>query len=87
MTNNGYGGSCFCGAVEFTVSGEPAFAGYCHCASCRGWSAAPVNANAGQAVHAARGEWVRYSTPGTDGAEYIAICVPAFSPEAVRRDS
>jgi hypothetical protein len=37
-------GGCFCGAVEFTVSGTPAAAGYCHCASCRSWSAAPVNA-------------------------------------------
>jgi hypothetical protein len=37
-------GSCFCGAVQFTVSGEPAGMGYCHCESCRSWSAAPVNA-------------------------------------------
>lgn len=37
-------GGCFCGAVEFTVSGTPAAAGYCHCASCRSWSAAPINA-------------------------------------------
>jgi len=37
-------GSCFCGAVEFTVSGQPAAMGYCHCASCRHWSAGPVNA-------------------------------------------
>ncbi len=37
-------GSCFCGAVEFTVSGEPAAMGYCHCESCRHWSAGPVNA-------------------------------------------
>ena len=42
--NRAYRGSCFCGAVEFTVSGEPAAAGYCHCASCRSWSAGPVNA-------------------------------------------
>lgn len=35
---------CFCGAVEFTVSGEPAAMGYCHCESCRRWSAGPVNA-------------------------------------------
>jgi hypothetical protein len=42
--NRVYRGSCFCGAVEFTVSGEPAAAGYCHCASCRGWSAGPINA-------------------------------------------
>lgn len=39
-----YEGSCFCGAVRFTVSGEPAAMGYCHCDSCRQWSAAPVNA-------------------------------------------
>lgn len=37
-------GSCFCGAVQFTVTGEPAGMGYCHCASCRTWSASPVNA-------------------------------------------
>ena len=36
--------SCFCGAVEFTVSGEPVAMGYCHCESCRHWSAGPVNA-------------------------------------------
>ena len=39
-----YKGSCFCGAVKFTVSGEPAGMGYCHCESCRQWSAGPVNA-------------------------------------------
>ena len=39
-----YKGSCFCGAVQFTVRGEPAAAGYCHCESCRHWSAGPVNA-------------------------------------------
>jgi hypothetical protein len=39
-----FAGRCFCGAVEFTVSGEPAAMGYCHCESCRQWSAAPVNA-------------------------------------------
>jgi hypothetical protein len=45
MSNgNVYQGSCFCGAVRFTVSGEPAAMGYCHCESCRAWSAAPVNA-------------------------------------------
>lgn len=42
---------------------------------------------AGQAVVAAPGEWVRYSTPGPDGAEYVAICLPAFSPDSVHRDS
>ncbi len=39
-----YSGSCFCGAVQLKVSGEPAGMGYCHCESCRSWSAAPVNA-------------------------------------------
>jgi hypothetical protein len=39
-----YKTKCFCGAVEFTVSGEPVAMGYCHCASCRHWSAGPVNA-------------------------------------------
>jgi mannose-6-phosphate isomerase-like protein (cupin superfamily) len=41
---------------------------------------------AGQAVHARPGEWVRYSSPADGGAEYIAVCLPAFSPETVRRD-
>ncbi len=41
---NVYNGSCFCGAVQFTVCGEPVAAGYCHCESCRPWSAGPVNA-------------------------------------------
>jgi hypothetical protein len=39
-----YKGTCFCGAVEITVTGDPVGAGYCHCASCRSWSAGPVNA-------------------------------------------
>jgi mannose-6-phosphate isomerase-like protein (cupin superfamily) len=45
-----------------------------------------LDVKAGQAVIAHAGEWVRYSTPGEDGAEYIAICVPAFSMEQVHRD-
>src|SRR5438876_5255083 len=45
-----------------------------------------IEVNAGQAVIAHRGEWVQYSTPGPKGAEYIAVCVPAFSPKAVHRD-
>ncbi|HEX5049214.1 MAG TPA: GFA family protein [Gammaproteobacteria bacterium] len=39
-----YRGACFCGAVAITVAGEPLAMGYCHCASCRQWSAAPVSA-------------------------------------------
>jgi mannose-6-phosphate isomerase-like protein (cupin superfamily) len=44
-----------------------------------------VNVKAGQAVITRHGEWVQYSTPEPDGAEYIAVCVPAFSPETVHR--
>ncbi|MBP9175563.1 MAG: GFA family protein, partial [Rhizobiales bacterium] len=45
MTNaNTNKGKCFCGSVEFAVTGEPAAMGYCHCSSCREWSAGPVNA-------------------------------------------
>jgi hypothetical protein len=39
-----HSGQCFCGAVQIEVTGEPLGAGYCHCASCRSWSAGPVNA-------------------------------------------
>jgi mannose-6-phosphate isomerase-like protein (cupin superfamily) len=45
-----------------------------------------LNVNAGQAVVAQPGEWVQYSTPGPEGAEYIAVCVPAFSPQTAHRD-
>jgi hypothetical protein len=44
QTEKEYRGQCFCGAIEVRVSGAPAAAGYCHCASCRQWSAAPLNA-------------------------------------------
>lgn len=46
-----------------------------------------LKVRAGQAVVAAPGEWVRYSTPQPGGAEYIAVCLPAFSPETVHRDT
>jgi mannose-6-phosphate isomerase-like protein (cupin superfamily) len=45
-----------------------------------------LEVQAGQAVTCAPGEWIRYSTPGPEGAEYIAVCLPAFSPETVHRD-
>jgi len=45
-----------------------------------------LDVRAGQAVVTAPGEWVRYSSPEPDGAEYIAVCTPAFSPDAVHRD-
>jgi mannose-6-phosphate isomerase-like protein (cupin superfamily) len=45
-----------------------------------------LEVRAGQAVIAHAGEWVRYSTPDVEGAEYIAVCLPAFSMETVHRD-
>jgi hypothetical protein len=42
--NKRYTGSCFCGAVQIAVTGEPVLMGYCHCDSCHHWSAGPVNA-------------------------------------------
>jgi mannose-6-phosphate isomerase-like protein (cupin superfamily) len=48
--------------------------------------AGTLDVRAGQAVVAAGGEWVRYSTPEEGGAEYVAVCVPAFSPATVHRD-
>jgi hypothetical protein len=44
MSESSYSGSCFCGAVRLTVTGTPEAMGYCHCESCRRWSAGPVNA-------------------------------------------
>lgn len=46
-----------------------------------------IDVHAGEAVITQAGEWVRYSTPGAEGAEYIAVCLPAFSPATVHRDS
>jgi len=61
-TEQSYSGRCFCGAVELTVSGEPAAMGYCHCASCRHWSAGPVNAFT---------LWNPEAVKVTRGAEYV----------------
>jgi len=46
-----------------------------------------IEVEAGQAIVTAPGEWVRYSTPEEGGAEYVAVCTPAFSPETVNRDA
>jgi ethanolamine utilization protein EutQ (cupin superfamily) len=46
-----------------------------------------IVAEAGQALHVPAGEWVSYSTPGPEGARYVSVCLPAFSPETVHRDS
>lgn len=45
-----------------------------------------MDVRAGQAIVTAPGEWIRYSTPESDGAEYIAVCLPAFSMDTVHRD-
>jgi len=45
-----------------------------------------LDVHAGQAVVTSPGEWVRYSTPGAEGAEYVAVCLPAFSPDTEHRD-
>jgi len=58
-----YTGSCFCGAVQIRVTGEPAAMGYCHCASCRSWSAGPVNAFT---------LWKPEAMQVTKGADHIA---------------
>jgi mannose-6-phosphate isomerase-like protein (cupin superfamily) len=50
-------------------------------------SADTFHVKAGQAIIVHAGEWVRYSSPESSGAEYIAVCLPAFSPETVHRDS
>ena len=63
-----YKGACFCGAVEFTVSGDPAAAGYCHCGSCRTWSAGPPAAHA-MRCHAGL---VRRSPSGPEAAARTA---------------
>ena len=51
------------------------------------YEAGALEVRAGQAVVTNPGEWVRYSTPDPDGAEYVAVCLPAFSPGTVHRDA
>jgi len=46
-----------------------------------------IDVGAGEAVIAHKGEWVQYSTPGAEGAEYVAVCLPAFSMDTVHRDA
>lgn len=45
-----------------------------------------IDVRAGEAIIAHAGEWVRYDSPEAEGAEYLAVCLPAFSPDAVKRD-
>ncbi len=51
------------------------------------WKDGVLEVKAGQAIITPRGEWVRYSTPGPEGAEYIAVCLSAFDPAKVHRDA
>ena len=46
-----------------------------------------LDVRAGQAVTTRAGEWIRYSTPAPEGAEYVAVCLPAFAPDTVHRDA
>lgn len=69
-----YHGKCFCGAVEIEVTGEPEGMGYCHCASCREWSAGPVNAFS---------LWQPSAVEVTKGGQYLASY--AKSPGSVRK--
>jgi len=59
-----YLGSCFCGAVKLEVTGEPVGMGYCHCQSCRSWSAAPVNAFT---------LWKPDNVKVTEGAQFVGM--------------
>lgn len=63
-SDKSYQGACFCGAVQFTVTGEPAAMGYCHCDSCRTWSAGPINAFS---------LWKPESLKVTKGADKIGV--------------
>ena len=67
-------GSCFCGAVKFTMSGEPQAMGYCHCTSCRHWSASPVN---GFVL------WKSDAVKVTQGADQVGSY--AKTPQSVRK--
>jgi hypothetical protein len=63
MQDSEYTGTCFCGKVEIKVTGKPAAMGYCHCDSCRKWSAGPVNAFS---------LWPPHAVTVTRGAEQVA---------------
>ena len=67
-------GSCVCGAVKFTMSGEPAAMGYCHCTSCRQWSASPVNAFV---------LWKSEAVKVTQGADQIGSY--STTPQSIRK--
>ena len=72
--NQTHVGKCFCGAVEIKVTGEPVAAGFCHCESCRSWSAAPVNAFS---------LWKPEAVTVTRGAENVGTYHPRAKPAQV----
>ena len=72
--SNTHDGSCFCGAVRLTVSGDPVAMGFCHCESCRSWSAGPVNAFS---------LWPPASVQVTQGADNLLSF--AKTPNSVRK--
>jgi hypothetical protein len=74
-----YKGQCFCGAVEIEVRGSPEAMGYCHCGSCRSWSAAPVNAFTlwkPENVTVTKGadQVARFMQTKTSGRQYCKTC-------------
>jgi hypothetical protein len=74
-----YHGQCFCGAVQIEVTGDPVSMGYCHCRSCRSWSAAPVNAFTlwrPNSVRIARGaeHLATFSATGATHRQFCRIC-------------
>ena len=74
-----YRGTCFCGAVEVEVSGQPNAMGYCHCRSCRSWSGGPVNAFtlwSPEAVKVVKGEAhvATYHKTDMSHRQYCALC-------------
>jgi hypothetical protein len=73
-SDNVHSGACFCGAVEYKVTGKPAAMGYCHCSSCRHWSAGPVNAFS---------LWPRDSLEVLNGADKIGTY--AKNPQSQRK--
>jgi ethanolamine utilization protein EutQ len=68
------------------VNTKTSAASVAHMRSPAGWLEPTLDVSAGQAVIVHAGEWIRYSTPNEGGAEYIAVCLPAFSMESVHRD-
>jgi hypothetical protein len=77
MESKTYKGACFCGAVELLATGSPESMGFCHCASCRSWGAAPVNAFTlwkPERVTITRGEVATYHKTDTSCRQFCRTC-------------